>query len=129
MKPLKEMSGAEDSITAALEDFDLVVQSLDEATALAVEKVIRDLVESLVQGREEAVKAGEPTVFDETRPALEVVMGFSFGQRSIEDEGEDLAQHMGRFEARGMGKQPVELRLFRICRGNPQMLWLPTRVL
>ena len=79
MKPLKETSGTEDPLTAALEHLDLMVQSLDEATGLSVEKVIRDLVEALVQGREEAVKAGEPAVFDETRPALEVVAGLGRG--------------------------------------------------
>ena len=49
VKPLKETSGTEDPITAALEHLDLVVQSLHEATALAVQEVVRDLVETLVQ--------------------------------------------------------------------------------
>ena len=75
MKPLKEACGAEDPVAAPLEDFDLVVQSLDEATALAVEEVVRDLVEALVQGRGEAVKAGQPAVFDETGPGLKGVAG------------------------------------------------------
>jgi hypothetical protein len=40
VKPLKEVAGAEDANTAALEHLDLVVQSLDEVTALAVEEVV-----------------------------------------------------------------------------------------
>jgi hypothetical protein len=83
VKPLKETSGAEDPITAALEHLDLVIQSLDEATALTVQEVIRDLVKALVQGREEAVKAGEPALFDKTRPTFEIVIGFRFGERLI----------------------------------------------
>ena len=109
MKPLKETSGAEDPITAAIEHLDLIVQSLDEATALAVQEVIRDLVEALVQGREKAVKPGQPALFDETRPAFEVVTGFRLGERLLKEEGEDLAQPMGRFQARGVCKQPLEL--------------------
>ena len=44
MKPLKETSGTEDPITAAFEHLDLVVQSLDKATALTVKEVVGDLI-------------------------------------------------------------------------------------
>jgi hypothetical protein len=59
VKPLKEMCGAEDSIAAPLEHLDRVIEPLNKPTALAVEEIVGDLVEALVQGREEAVKAGQ----------------------------------------------------------------------
>jgi N-dimethylarginine dimethylaminohydrolase len=101
VKPLNQACGVEDSIAAALEHLDLVIEPLDKPTALAVEEVVRDLVEALVQGREEAIKAGQATRFDEARPGIEVVAGLRLGQRSIEDEAEHLAQQMGCFEAQG----------------------------
>jgi hypothetical protein len=106
---LKETCGAEDSIAAPLEDLDLVIEPLDKATALAVEEVIGDLVEAFVQGGEEAVKAGQPAVVDETGSGLKVVAGLSLGERSIEDEGEHLAQHVDRFQGRGVREQPIKL--------------------
>src|SRR5512147_1782689 len=121
------MCGAEDPIAATFKHLDLVIEPFDEATALAVEEVVRALIQATLQGREEAVKAGEPALFDETGPALEVVAGFSFAQRSIEDEGEDLAQPMGCFQGRGMRKQPIELLLLLGAQVEPRSAEQPQR--
>jgi hypothetical protein len=70
LKTLEEAPRMEDSIAAALDDLDLVIEPLDEATAGALQEGVRDLIEARLQGGEEAVKAGQSPRLDQTRPGL-----------------------------------------------------------
>ena len=49
------MGQVEDAIAAALEHLDLVVQPFDKAAVVALQEVVGDLLQVVVQGRKEAL--------------------------------------------------------------------------
>jgi hypothetical protein len=55
IEPLKERSQVEDPIATTLEHLDLVVQPFDKATVVALQEVIGDLLQVVVQGGKEAL--------------------------------------------------------------------------
>jgi hypothetical protein len=61
---LKQMRNVCDSITPPFEDFDFVVEALLKTARLAVEKVISDLVEPVIERRQKGIKAFQTTPLD-----------------------------------------------------------------
>jgi hypothetical protein len=49
------MGKVEDPVAAALEHLELVVEPFDKTTVVALEEVIGDLLQPVVQGRKEAL--------------------------------------------------------------------------
>lgn len=47
-KALKEVCGVENTITASLDDFDFVIQALNEAAIEALVKIIANFIEAIV---------------------------------------------------------------------------------
>ncbi len=58
-----------DSIAAPLEDFDFVVITLDKAAGQPADKVVGDLIEPVLQGHQETVKAPQPALAHPLYPA------------------------------------------------------------
>jgi hypothetical protein len=65
---LKQMRNVCDPITAPFEDLDFVVEALLKPARLAVEKIVGDLVEPVVERSQKGIKAFQPTPFDLTNP-------------------------------------------------------------
>jgi hypothetical protein len=82
-------------ITAPFEDLDLVIEALLKTARLAVEKVIDDLVEPVVDRRQKGVKAFQPALFDAFDASGDGALGRLFALLSVKDRAQLFAQLVG----------------------------------
>jgi hypothetical protein len=94
VEALEPAGEIEHPITAAFQDFDLAVEAFDKAAGLAIQKVIGDLIEMMIQGRKELFKARNRLHRDELTPGLQPVSGLGFRLDLNEDRGQHLVQQM-----------------------------------
>jgi hypothetical protein len=83
---LKQMRNVCDPLAPPFEDFDFVFKALLKPARLAVEKVIGDLVELVVERSQKGIKAFQPTPFDLINPVgdgarcrLLALLGIKYG--------------------------------------------------
>ena len=112
---LKQMRNVRDSITAPFEDFDLVVEALLKTARLAVEKVVGDLVEPVIECRQKRIKAFQPTLFDALNPGGNGAFGRLFALLGVKDRAQLFAQVIGFAQVR---------RAFQQQRDSLFLLWL-----
>ena len=72
------MREVRDAIAATFEDFELIVETFDEAAGVAVDEIIGDFLEMGVERPEEAIKTGELAVGDALHPPPEFALALPF---------------------------------------------------
>ncbi len=92
---LKQMSNVRDSITAPFENFDLVVEALLKTACLAVEEVVGDLVEPVIECRQKRIKAFQPALFHALNPGGNGAFGRLFALLGVKDRAQLFAQIIG----------------------------------
>ena len=75
------MVKVEQTITAAFEDFNFVVQALDKATGEAVNKVIGDQVKPAIKGAQKVIKASQTAGANSPNPIADKGLSLVFGVR------------------------------------------------
>ena len=116
---LKQMRNICDSITTPFEDFDLVVQALLKAARLAVEKVIGDLIEPVIERCQKGFKAFQSTLLHSSDPVGDGARGRFFALLSVKDCAQLFAQVIGLAQVRRAFQQQRDgLRLLRLKIGG-----------
>ena len=72
------MREVRDAIAATFEDFELIVETFDEAAGLAADEIIGDFLEMGVERPEEAIKTGDLAVGDTLHPPSEFALALPF---------------------------------------------------
>src|SRR5258707_7256733 len=89
---LKKMVKIEYAIAAAFEDFELVIESFDEARGLEVHEVVGNLVPEAVERAQKRVKAVQSTGPDLGLPVAQLAFGAVFGRCRIKNGRQLLTQ-------------------------------------
>ena len=98
------MLEARQSIAAALDDFELIVEPFHKATGPAADEIIRDLLEAGLERAEKTIETGEFAVGDAAHPTAQFALALTFRQAAFIDGGEGLAGFVRFFELRGVDK-------------------------
>ena len=106
--PLKQVARVEDAIAATLDHFDPVIQPLDKAAGLAIDKIVQDFFHPLIQRLQEAIKAVQATAFDQSDPAANSVAGATLGRRAVEQIRQNPRRVVGHLQQRRMFEQPAQ---------------------
>lgn len=80
-----------DPIATAFKHLDLVVQSLDKATGMAVMKIIGDVLNALVQCGQERVKTPQPSFLDPCYPTMDLSLSSTLDDILLENLCEFIA--------------------------------------
>src|SRR5712691_852584 len=102
------MTEIEQAIATALEDFELVVKTFDEARRLEVNEVIGNLSPETVEGIQEGVKTIQAASTDPGLPVAQEAFGTVLSKSGVKDSGQVFAQGVGHFEAGRERKQAVQ---------------------
>src|SRR6266702_7867052 len=97
-----------ETVTATLEDLELVVQPFDKATSLQIDKIIGDGIPVTVQGLEKAIKTGQLTLANGCFPGPQGTFGIILEGRLFKNGGELFAEVISLFEQRTVGEQAVQ---------------------
>lgn len=116
---LKQMRHIRDSITSPFEDFDLVVQALLKAARLAVEKVVGDLIQPVVERRQKGIKAFQATLLYPSDPVGNGAHRRFFALLGVKDRAQLFAQVIGFAQVRRAFQQQRDgLLLLRLKIGG-----------
>ena len=75
------MLEVKNAIAPAFENLDLVVETFNKATAITIDKEIRDFLQPFFQGLDEIVKAGQITLLDTFDPCSKFSFSSGFCDR------------------------------------------------
>ncbi len=76
---MEKATQIEDTVTAAFEDFEFVVEPLDKATAVALEKIVGDFSQVIREGVEKRIKTGQGTGLHLLNPGFDFFGPLGFG--------------------------------------------------
>src|SRR5262245_41597237 len=96
-------------ITASLEYFDFVIVPLDKSAGQTTDKIVGDLIEPVLQGHQEAVKAPKPALVHPLYPAIDRRYRRDFGVGSVKDRRQLLSQLISPLQIRCTFKQQRQL--------------------
>ena len=105
MDTLEQMPDVQDAIATPLDHFDFVIEPLDKAPCLPIDKVIGDFFQPFLSGGYERIKACYFTDSDFVYPRFHFAFGLTFHQRGIKNGGEFLTEIIRCFQLRRMVKE------------------------
>ena len=91
-KALEKMIEFANAKTTTLEDFDFVVETLNEATGVPKQELVGDIIEIGIQGGQKRIEAGEGTIVDVIAPEVDGFSGLRFGMMFVKNSAEIVAK-------------------------------------
>jgi hypothetical protein len=64
------------AIAASFEDFDLVIETFNKAAVMAVDEVVSDLVEMMIEGRQKSIKTSQASLLNVLTPMVRTLFKF-----------------------------------------------------
>ena len=92
------MLGVENSVTTPLDDFNPVVQSFHESTAVSLQEIVGYFIFARNQGCHETIETANLATFDAGHPAIEQSLRLRSSDIQIEDLRELVSKHASLFQ-------------------------------
>ena len=78
-KTLEKATQIEDTVTATFEDFEFIVEALDKAAGVAIEKIVGNFSQVIRERVEERIKTGQMTGLYLLNPGFDFFGRLGFG--------------------------------------------------